>query len=131
MCDCDQIWENPPYGILRENRNRNIYQQHFIRTNLVPTLRPITCSVSEICSLLCDDVQTAEIEKLWSKRAAMHGMHSLYTISGRKSTVGVTCRCNERSARMATKTARLSPSLASFSGPLEKKFLQSVYLTNS
>ena len=23
---CDQIWENPPYGIFRENRDRNIYQ---------------------------------------------------------------------------------------------------------
>ena len=22
---CDQIWENPPYGIFRENRNRNIF----------------------------------------------------------------------------------------------------------
>ena len=25
-CICDQIWENPPYGIFRDNRDHNIYQ---------------------------------------------------------------------------------------------------------
>ena len=26
---CDRIWENPPYGIFRENRDRNVYQQYY------------------------------------------------------------------------------------------------------
>ena len=26
---CDRIWENPPYGIFREDRDRNIYQKYY------------------------------------------------------------------------------------------------------
>ena len=63
---------NPPYGIFREYRDRNIYQQYSIRTNLCPSLRPITRSVSDIFSFLCDDERTIELEKLRSKDVAMH-----------------------------------------------------------
>ena len=49
-------------------------------------------------------------------------MRSPYTTSTRKSTMGGVCRSNALSEWMATKTARLRCSSASFSLPLEKKF---------
>ena len=55
-------------------------------------------------------------------------MRSPYTTRARKSTMGGVCRSNVPSEWMATKTARLWCSSASFSVPLEKKFC---YLTNS
>ena len=128
--NCDRIWENPPYGIFRENRDRNIYQQYNVRTNLAPSFRSIARSISEICSLLCDDARTIELEKLRSKGVAMRA-HALsvyhectYISCGRGLTIDR--RSNETSERMATKTARLRPSAASFSRPLEKNFCQPV-----
>ena len=49
-------------------------------------------------------------------------MHSPYTTSARKSTMGGVCRSNALSERMATKTAMVRYSSACFSVPLEKKF---------
>ena len=127
---CDRIWENPPYGIFCEKRDRNIYQQ-YVRANLAPSFRSIARSISEICSLLCNDVWTIELEKLQSKCVAMraHALsvyHECTYVAVGGASLTIDRRSNETSERMATKTARLRPSAASFSRPLEKNSCQPV-----
>ena len=41
---CDRIWENPPYGIFRENRDRNIISTTLeLSWSHIPDMKPLTC----------------------------------------------------------------------------------------
>ena len=65
--NCDQIWENPPYGIFVKIK--------FAQATLKLTLSPIVHFVLETEHLLYDHAGTIEIEKVWSKGIATYPPH--------------------------------------------------------
>ena len=70
---CDQIWENPPYGIFFENQVCNTFHKHYLRTtNLCPSLKLTVHLVFKIERSLYNRARTIEIKKLWPKCVATY-----------------------------------------------------------
>ena len=81
---CDQIWENPPYGIYSENRVWCMVDKLYHRANSHSSPRLIARFTEELQCFVCDRATPPVIEKLQSKGIAMHtyGVWVYYAYTG-------------------------------------------------
>ena len=130
-CICDRIWENPPYGIFRENGNRNIINSTTLELTLLQVLDRSRVPFQRYAAFCAMTRELLNSRNYGLKALLCARMRSPYTTSARTLAVGgawryIDHRSNETSKRMATKTARLRPSAVSFSRLLENNSCQPV-----